>query len=162
MKPLFFDYPADQATYSIDDEWLLGDSLLAAPMLSDQTSRNIHVPAGQWFDVGRHRVINGPADLSGYTAGLGATPAFVRLGTPDTGELISALSERFWPSGRLYAVRTAKTWAASARADEIPSRCGRPCPLHVIGFRSGHGRLCAVGRAEGDSRHRAAVHHATR
>ena len=40
MKPLFFNYPAEQSTYTIDDEWLLGDSLLAAQILSDQASRD--------------------------------------------------------------------------------------------------------------------------
>jgi hypothetical protein len=33
------------------------------------------------------------ADLTGYAADLGQTPVFVLTGTPDTGELISALSE---------------------------------------------------------------------
>ena len=35
MKPLFFNFPDDQSTYPINDEWLLGDSLLVAPMLTD-------------------------------------------------------------------------------------------------------------------------------
>ena len=91
MKPLFFDYPGDQATYTVNDEWLLGDSLLAAPILTDQTSRNIHVPAGQWLDVSTGRVVSGPADLSGYAADLTRTPTFVRLGTTDTAMLLRAL-----------------------------------------------------------------------
>ena len=32
MKPLFFDNPDDQSAYTINDEWLLGDSLLVAPL----------------------------------------------------------------------------------------------------------------------------------
>jgi alpha-glucosidase (family GH31 glycosyl hydrolase) len=91
MKPLFFDYPNDQATYAINDEWLLGDSLLAAPVLTDGATRDVHLPAGQWYDVTHRRVINGPADLSGYTADLTQVPVFVRLGTPDTGALLQAL-----------------------------------------------------------------------
>jgi alpha-glucosidase (family GH31 glycosyl hydrolase) len=93
MKPLFFNYPEDEAAYAIDDEWLLGDSLLAAPILSDQTRRNIHVPPGRWFDVLHKRTIHGPADLTGYAADLSQTPAFVLLGMPDTGMLTSALSQ---------------------------------------------------------------------
>jgi alpha-glucosidase (family GH31 glycosyl hydrolase) len=92
MKPLFFDYPGDQASYQIDDEWLLGDSLLAAPVLTDGSSRDIHVPAGEWYDVVHHRVVTGPTTLAGYAAGLSDTPAFVKLGTADTGTLLSALA----------------------------------------------------------------------
>src|SRR6266496_742276 len=76
MKPLFFDFPADQASYAIDDEWLLGDSLLAAPVLTDQASRDIHLPAGTWYDVAHHQVVEGPAELTGYSADLTRTPAF--------------------------------------------------------------------------------------
>jgi len=90
MKPLFFNYPADQPSYTISDEWLLGDSLLAAPILSDGTVRNIHLPAGKWFDVAHGGVVAGPADLTGYTADLRQSPTFVRLGTPDSGMLMRA------------------------------------------------------------------------
>ncbi len=82
MKPLFFNYPSDQATYELTDEWLLGDSLLAAPVLTDATSRDIHVPPGTWFDVARHKVVHGPADLRDYPADLGTLPMFVNLGNP--------------------------------------------------------------------------------
>jgi alpha-glucosidase (family GH31 glycosyl hydrolase) len=91
MKPLFFDYPNDTATYQISDEWLLGDSLLAAPVVTDQSSRDVHVPQGNWFDVTHQRVIHGPTTVSGYAADLTQVPVFVKLGTPDTGTLVSAL-----------------------------------------------------------------------
>jgi alpha-glucosidase (family GH31 glycosyl hydrolase) len=92
MKPLFFNYPSDQSTYTIADEWLLGDSLLAAPVLADGTTRDVHVPAGQWFDVLNHKVINGPTTLHSYAADLSQTPAFIRLGSPDTGTLMKAFA----------------------------------------------------------------------
>jgi alpha-glucosidase (family GH31 glycosyl hydrolase) len=91
MKPIFFDFPADQASYTIADEWLLGDSLLAAPILTDTTSRDVHIPAGRWYDVIGKRVINGPTELSGYQAGIDQTPMFIRLGTADTGTLMAVL-----------------------------------------------------------------------
>src|SRR4051794_33082533 len=91
MKPLFFDFPKDKASYSIADEWLLGDSLLAAPVLSDATSRDVHLPAGLWFDVLRHRVVRGDTTMTGYHAELDETPMFVRLGTAATGQLMRAV-----------------------------------------------------------------------
>ncbi|MBO2452367.1 alpha-galactosidase [Actinomadura barringtoniae] len=89
MKPLFFEFPRDRASYGINDEWLLGDSLLAAPLLAEGTSRDVHLPPGRWYDVARHKVVNG-GDLKAYPAGLGTLPLFVRLGTRDTARLITA------------------------------------------------------------------------
>ena len=91
MKPLFFNHPGDQATYTIDDQWLLGDSLLAAPVLADQSTRDIHVPPGDWYDVQNRRVVHGPTDLRGYQADLTESPAFIKLGSQDTGTLMRAL-----------------------------------------------------------------------
>lgn len=91
IKPIFFDYPDDRQSYTIDDEWLFGDSLLAAPVLSEATSRDIHLPPGRWFDVLHDRVVEGGQDLNDYRAELADIPLFVRLGTRDTGALLSAL-----------------------------------------------------------------------
>ncbi|MYS24594.1 Glycosyl hydrolases family 31, partial [Streptomyces sp. DvalAA-14] len=92
MKPLFFNHPQDEATYAINDQWLLGDALLAAPVLADGARRDIHLPPGRWFDVHHRRTIHGPADLTGYAADLDVTPVFVLLGTPDTDALLRALA----------------------------------------------------------------------
>jgi alpha-glucosidase (family GH31 glycosyl hydrolase) len=89
MQPLFFDYPSDPAAYTIGDEWLLGDSLLAAPLLSEGTTRDVHLPPGAWYDVARGKEVRG--DLRAHPADLGTLPLFVRMGTPDTKSLISVL-----------------------------------------------------------------------
>jgi alpha-glucosidase (family GH31 glycosyl hydrolase) len=89
MRPLFFEFPRDRASYTIGDEWLLGDSLLAAPVLAAGTSRDVHLPPGEWYDVARGRVVRG--DLHAYRADLGTLPLFVRMGTSDTHSLVTAL-----------------------------------------------------------------------
>jgi alpha-glucosidase (family GH31 glycosyl hydrolase) len=92
MKPLFFDFPQDRASYDIDDEWLLGDDVLAAPILADATQRDVHLPAGTWYDVARDRVVKGAVDLHGYPADLGTVPMFVRLDSSDGAALREALT----------------------------------------------------------------------
>jgi alpha-glucosidase (family GH31 glycosyl hydrolase) len=89
IKPIFFDYPRDTASYTIDDEWLFGDSLLAAPVLADVSSRRIHLPPGEWYDVKHHDVVAG--DIPAYPVSLADVPMFIRLGTPDTARLEDAL-----------------------------------------------------------------------
>ena len=91
MQPLFFDFPADQAAYTIADEWLLGDSLLAAPVLAAGTSRDVHLPPGGGTTSRITGICTGPTDLHGYAAGLGTTPEFVRLATAQSGRLMSDL-----------------------------------------------------------------------
>ncbi len=89
MQPLFFAFPSDRESYVIGDEWLLGDSLLAAPLLTQGTSRDIHLPPGEWYDVTHHHTATG--DLHAYPADLTMPPLFVRMGTRDTKPLIKAL-----------------------------------------------------------------------
>lgn len=96
MKPLFFDFPNDHASYTVDDEWLLGDSLLAAPVLTTGTSRSVHLPAGSWYDVLHRRVVHAGAQgttLGDYRAGLAQTPVFVRLGTSSSPRLMQAMTQ---------------------------------------------------------------------
>ena len=92
MKPIFFNYPNDQRSYAVNDEWLFGDSLLSAPVLTDATSRNIHVPDGNWYDVLHKCVVNGQTDLSNYPVTLADVPLFIKLGTSETTMLLSALT----------------------------------------------------------------------
>lgn len=93
MKPIFFDYPNDEQSYDINDEWLFGDSLLAAPVLANTTSTSINVPAGRWYDVLNKCVVNGQTELHNYAVDLADVPIFVKLGTPQTAMLMKALAD---------------------------------------------------------------------
>ncbi len=79
VRPLFFDFPQDRASYTIGDEWMLGPAVLAAPNLTASASRDIHLPAGTWYDVNRGRTVKGPVTLKSYATPLAVTPAFVNL-----------------------------------------------------------------------------------
>ncbi|SCH64103.1 Alpha-xylosidase [uncultured Ruminococcus sp.] len=50
VRALVMDYTADPETYGIDDEYLLGDSLLVAPMTAEQSQRRVYLPKGEWTD----------------------------------------------------------------------------------------------------------------
>ncbi|MEV5954753.1 TIM-barrel domain-containing protein [Streptomyces sp. NPDC051987] len=91
MRPLFFDFPKDRASYTVSDEWMLGPAVLAAPVLAAGTTRTVHLPSGTWYDVNHGTLLHGPATLKGYAAPLGVTPAFVRLGAKGALKAIRAL-----------------------------------------------------------------------
>ncbi|MDX3694399.1 glycoside hydrolase family 31 protein [Streptomyces europaeiscabiei] len=91
MRPLFFDFPKDEASYTVTDEWMLGPAVLAAPKLSTGATRSVHLPPGTWYDVNQGTVIRGPRTLKGYAAPLGVTPAFVNLKAKGAAKAVKAL-----------------------------------------------------------------------
>lgn len=71
-------FPDDAGSRTIDDEFLLGDSLLVAPVVEEgATTRDLYLPPGTWFDVwtgeardgGRRVVVDAP---------IGRPPVFSR------------------------------------------------------------------------------------
>lgn len=77
MRPLFLHYPHDDRTWSIDDEYLLGDDLLVAPFVRSGTTRKIYLPKGRWVDFWSGTPYHGGQNHT-YTAPLNRIPVFVR------------------------------------------------------------------------------------
>ena len=51
MRPLIFEWPNDTNAVNCQDEYLLGDDLLIAPLLEENaTTREVYLPDGVWFD----------------------------------------------------------------------------------------------------------------
>lgn len=78
IRPLFYHYPRDHAAYAVEDAFLVGDSLLSAPItISGATSRRVYLPEGIWIDYWNGRRFSG-----GYTYEIAAPleqwPLFVR------------------------------------------------------------------------------------
>ncbi|NEA31397.1 TIM-barrel domain-containing protein [Streptomyces sp. SID13031] len=52
MRPLFFDYPADEEIWNHPHQYLLGNDLLINPVLEPAaTTWTTYLPAGDWIDV---------------------------------------------------------------------------------------------------------------
>ena len=52
MRPLVYDWPNDPLAVSVDNEFLLGNSLLVAPLLEENAgSRVVYLPQGQWIGL---------------------------------------------------------------------------------------------------------------
>ena len=51
IKPLFYNYENDKTCYTINDEYMVGDDLLVAPILNkDERNRIIYLPKGEWIN----------------------------------------------------------------------------------------------------------------
>ena len=64
LRPLLFDYPEDETTYSADDEFLLGDALLVAPITRPGIEhRHVYLPEGTWFHYYSGERFEGPTHV---------------------------------------------------------------------------------------------------
>lgn len=59
LRPLFFEYPNDPGSWTIDDQYLLGSDLLVAPMFTNGDRRRVYLPPGAWIDYQSGRVYQG-------------------------------------------------------------------------------------------------------
>ncbi|KAK1335452.1 hypothetical protein QTO34_003238 [Cnephaeus nilssonii] len=83
MRPLWVHYPQDVSTFSMDDQFLLGDALLVHPV-SDPGAHGVQVYLpGQgevWYDVQSYQKHHGPQTLY-LPVTLSSIPVFQRGGT---------------------------------------------------------------------------------
>jgi alpha-glucosidase len=80
LRPLFLDFPGDGRAASIDDEFLFGSDLLVAPVLWEGTdSRDVYLPAGDWFNYWTGKLYAGNSTIS-ILVTLDSIPIFVRGG----------------------------------------------------------------------------------
>ncbi|HOF88763.1 MAG TPA: glycoside hydrolase family 31 protein [Armatimonadota bacterium] len=79
MRPLFFDFPDDEAAYAADDQFLFGPDLLIAPVLEQgATRREVYLPDGdRWRDAWTDAIHVGGQWLT-VEAPLHCIPVFVR------------------------------------------------------------------------------------
>jgi len=65
VKPLFYNYAADTNAMNTQDEFLLGDNILVAPVLQKgATTRKVYLPKGNWYDVETNKMYEGDAEVS--------------------------------------------------------------------------------------------------
>jgi len=80
FRPLVLNYPADSNTYNLDDEFMVGDDLLVAPIMKpDLTRRLVYLPKGTWYDYWTNKKLTGGTMVS-VDAPLETVPMFVRAG----------------------------------------------------------------------------------
>ncbi|HOX40207.1 MAG TPA: glycoside hydrolase family 31 protein [Candidatus Brocadiia bacterium] len=48
VRAIVMDYPGDTGTFYLDNEYMLGDSLLVAPLFAGQKKREVYLPEGDW------------------------------------------------------------------------------------------------------------------
>ncbi|MFI6078554.1 alpha-xylosidase [Actinoplanes sp. NPDC051343] len=79
MRPMVVGFPDDPAVTYLDRQYMLGDDLLVAPVMSAGGDVEYYVPAGRWTRFGTTEVIEGPAWVR-ENHGFDSVPLLVRPG----------------------------------------------------------------------------------
>ncbi len=80
-RPLWLEFPGDPRAAAQEQQWMLGDYVLVAPVVAEgATSRSVYFPAGCWRDPLTNRVHRG-AGYATVPAPLTSLPFFFRCGT---------------------------------------------------------------------------------
>jgi len=85
LRPLYYDWPEAEQSYTAKNEYMFGDNMIVAPVTSptDKASglatRQVWLPSGEWieWDTGRH--FTGPVELTRKFS-IRETPVYVRAG----------------------------------------------------------------------------------
>ncbi|HHY97919.1 MAG TPA: glycoside hydrolase [Firmicutes bacterium] len=79
FRALVMDYPGDGNVYGIDDEYMMGDSILVAPMVAGQDVRQVYLPQGNWYSFWTGEKFQG-GKTHRICSSLDTMPVFVREG----------------------------------------------------------------------------------
>ena len=94
VRALLLEFPNDTLTYSIKDEFLLGEELLIAPVVvKGVKSREVYFPTGEWLNVWSNETIKGNRMLT-INSELGFPPVFIQKNGRWYGKLMS-IFEKF-------------------------------------------------------------------
>ena len=80
VRPIWWLAPNDEAALTCNDEYLIGDTLLIAPVITEGArQRDIYIPPGEWRSYwDSNEVYTGGQMLKAYPASLETLPLFIK------------------------------------------------------------------------------------
>ena len=84
-RPLYYDHPEDANAYKYEDEYMFGNDILVAPIVTpadaDKTvRRTVWLPEGKWWNVCRSKIMDGNVTFTD-TYGQEDIPYFYKAGS---------------------------------------------------------------------------------
>ena len=80
MRAMLIEFPDDRACDFLDRQYMLGDSLLVAPVFTEEGTVDYYLPGGRWTNLLSGQVLEGPA-WHHEKHGFLSLPLMVRPGT---------------------------------------------------------------------------------
>lgn len=60
LRAMFLEYPNDPAVWYLDQQYMLGDSLLVAPVFNEEGTVTYYLPKGDWYSIIDKKIRTGP------------------------------------------------------------------------------------------------------
>jgi alpha-D-xyloside xylohydrolase len=110
FRALALDEPGDKRLHKVDDQYMVGDRMMVAPLFAEDTAdRKVVLPAGRWHDFWTGEVLKGGTEIA-LLATMEKIPVYVKTGSvipwADVGAYAGApetrrLTVRVYGDGRL-------------------------------------------------------------
>ncbi|MEM2584434.1 MAG: glycoside hydrolase family 31 protein [Thermoproteota archaeon] len=78
LSPLVLKYPEEEKCACLNDEYLVGNLLVAPVLEKDRNERIVYIPEGKWVDFWSYKEIKGPTEISGK-APLECLPLYFKV-----------------------------------------------------------------------------------
>ena len=96
MKPLAYEYPDDNNTYEIWDEYIFGNAFLVAPVYDSTNNRSVYLPEGKWYDFNNLSNVYEGGRTINISVPLDKTPVFVKNNSVYVTGNIYQGNEKIW------------------------------------------------------------------
>jgi alpha-D-xyloside xylohydrolase len=80
FRALVLDSPQDKQLYTVDDQYMIGDRMMIAPLFAGEAKRKVVLPEGIWHDFWSGEQLKGGADLT-LPASTEKIPVYVKSGS---------------------------------------------------------------------------------
>ena len=80
FRALVLDAPQDQRLYKVDDQYMVGDRMMVAPLFAGEPTRKVVMPQGEWHDFWTGERVQGGTEFS-LPASTDRIPVYVKSGS---------------------------------------------------------------------------------
>lgn len=80
VRAMALEFPEDQTAWYCDRQFMLGDSIMVAPVMSEDGSVQVYFPEGTWTSWWDGKVVSGPRWVT-EKHGFGTLPLYVKEGS---------------------------------------------------------------------------------
>ena len=137
-RALVLDHPDDQRLHTVDDQFMLGDRMMVAPLFAGEQNRKVVLPEGKWHDFWTGETLDGGNELT-IPAAYEMIPVYVK-----SGSIVP------WADVGLHAgaQQTRRLTARIYGDGSIPISLAKDHNTQHLSWRNGKGSLAGTGGYE--------------